>query len=117
MYNKRGQQLSTNTIIVVILAVLVLIVVAVFFTGGFGSFVSRITSIWSTTGQDANEIALKCNADCNNFENTGLDAYMVNYCNKEYDLDIDGDKKVDQVVTCQDLPRVACRAVSDAGGC
>jgi predicted PurR-regulated permease PerM len=117
MNNKRGQALSTNTIIIVILAVLVLIVVAVFFTGGFTTFVDKIKNIWSNTAQEVNEIVLECNSACSNYENTGLDAYKNTFCQKEYDLDVDGDKEVDQVVTCPDLSQVSCSSIEAAGGC
>ncbi len=115
--NKRGQELSTNTIIIVIIAVLVLIVVVVFFTGGFSTFVNKIQNLWKTTAQDVNEVVLSCNAACNNFQNTGVTAYKNSFCNDVYELDINGDKKVDQEVTCQDLPQVSCQAIEQAGGC
>lgn len=110
--NKKGQELSTNTIIVVVLAVLVLIVVAVFFTGGFGTFIDKIRGIWARSGQDVSEIVLDCDSMCNNYDNTGLEAYKNSFCEKEFELDIDGDKKTDQYVTCVDLPQVACSGIS-----
>jgi hypothetical protein len=115
--NKRGQMLSTNTIIIVILAVLVLIVVAIFFTGGFSTFVDKVGNIWRHTGQETSEIVLECQSLCSNFENSGLDIYKTKFCQKEFNLDVDEDKKVDQTVICPDLAQVSCPAIEAAGGC
>jgi hypothetical protein len=112
MLNKKGQELSTNTIIVVILAVLVLIVVAIFFTGGFGTFIDKIKNIWGATGEDVQEILLECNAMCTNYDSTGLEEYKTSFCEKEFALDIDGDKEVDKYAVCAELPEVSCSAIS-----
>ncbi len=109
--NKKGQELSTNTIIIVILAVLVLIIVAVFFTGGFGTFIDKIKNLWSRSGQDVAEIVLECNSYCSNYDNTGVEAYKNSFCENEFALDVDGDNKVDQYVTCADLDQVSCPSI------
>jgi len=110
--DKKGQELSTNTIIIVILAVLVLIIVAVFFTGGFGTFIDKIKKLWTSSGQDVAAIVLECNSLCTNYDSTGLEAYKNSFCEKEFQLDIDGDNKVDQYVTCVDLDEVSCSSIS-----
>ena len=110
--NKKGQELSTNTIIIVVLAVLVLIIVAVFFAGGFGTFVEKIKGIWARSGQDVSEIVLECDSMCNSYDTTGLEAYKNSFCEKEFELDIDGDKQTDQYVTCVDLPQVSCSSIT-----
>ena len=115
---KRGQELSTNTIIIVVLAVLVLIVVAVFFTGGFTTFVNKFKGIWSHSALDVSEIVLECNSYCTNFENTEYKGYRDKFCEADkFNLDIDGDKKTDETVGCMDLPQVSCQAIEEAGGC
>ena len=44
--NKRGQELSLNTLIVIILLVIALVVIAVFFLGGTSSLSKSIRSIF-----------------------------------------------------------------------
>jgi len=114
--NKKGQELSTNTIIIIILAVLVLIIVAIFFTGGFGNFTTKVKNLWGQTGQDISEVVLNCNTYCNNYERTGLVMYKDNYCNKEHSVDTTGDNKVDSTIYCTDLPEVSCSQI-EAEGC
>tara|TARA_Y100000034_G_C6894913_1_gene412399 strand:- start:1011 stop:1364 length:354 start_codon:yes stop_codon:yes gene_type:complete len=114
---KRGQELSTNTIIIVILAVLVLIVVAIFFTGGFAAFQEKLKSIWGSTAWDINEMKLECNEYCTGYMNSEVDAYKIKFCQKEFELDVDGDKKVDEYLTCEDATGITCQAIEDAGGC
>jgi uncharacterized protein YxeA len=109
--NKKGQELSTNTIIIVILAVLVLIIVALFFTGGFGSAWDKINKLWDRSGQDVAEIALECDGWCNNYERSGLEAYKNSFCEHEFELDIDKDGKIEQYVTCVDLPQFTCPGI------
>jgi hypothetical protein len=114
---KRGQELSTNTIIVVILAVLVLIVVAIFFTGGFESFKNKVGNLWKHSALDVNEIIIECNSYCSKYDSTGLDNYKNNYCTHDFDLDTTGDGKVDEVIRCQDIPQISCQAIESTGGC
>ncbi|MBT3690858.1 hypothetical protein HOG16_01280 [Candidatus Woesearchaeota archaeon] len=112
---KRGQELSTNTIIVVILAVLVLIIVAIFFTGGFETFKDKIQGIWQKGALPVQEVVVECNGYCSSYDTTGLEKFKTNFCTIDYELDTTGDGKVDEYARCQDL--VTCGAVESAGGC
>ena len=112
---KRGQELSTNTVIIVILAVLVLIIVAVFFTGGFEAFKNRIKDIWQGTAIDVQQVIVDCNGFCTSYDSTGLEKFKTNFCTIDYELDTTGDGKVDEYARCQDL--VTCGAIESAGGC
>jgi len=115
MKNKKGQELSTNTVIIVILAVLVLIVVAVFFTGGFQTFKEKIQGLWQRSAIDVNEVILECQGQCSSYGSTGLEKFKTNYCTEDYEFDTTGDGKFDEYARCPDL--VSCEAVTNAGGC
>lgn len=112
---KRGQELSTNTIIVVILAVLVLIIVAIFFTGGFQTFKEKISGIWQKGALPVQEVTVQCNGYCTSYESTELEKFKTNFCTIEYELDTTGDGKVDTTARCSDL--TTCAAIESAGGC
>ncbi len=115
MKNKKGQELSTNTVIIVILAVLVLIIVAVFFTGAFQTFKNKIQGLWTRSALEVQEVTIECNAFCSNYDSTDLEKFKTNFCTTDYEIDTNADGEADDTVRCPDL--VQCQAVETAGGC
>ena len=105
MLNKKGQSLSINTIIILILAVFVLVVVVVALTGGYGNFVKWYQNIAGSRGISVESAVLTCNGYCTSFQASGLESIRENYCEKIIELDLDGDKVVDEEMTCDDLRR------------
>jgi nitrate reductase NapE component len=103
LLNKKGQNLSINTIIILILAVFVLVVVVVALTGGYGNFVKWYEGISGSTGMDVQKAVLTCNGYCTSFQTTGLEPIKENYCDNVMGIDFDGDKKADREMTCNDL--------------
>jgi len=103
--NKKGQNLSINTIIILILAVFVLVVVVVALTGGYGNFVKWYQDISGSSGISVQSAVLTCNGYCTTYQSTGLESIKENYCEEIMELDLDGDKTVDEEMTCDDLRR------------
>ncbi|MBI2195910.1 MAG: hypothetical protein HYU48_02595 [Candidatus Levybacteria bacterium] len=96
--NKKGQELSLNTLIVIILLVIVLIVVAVFFLGGTSSLSKSIRSIFygTTAGTDRNLAIETCRQRCEQARSfpaaiRGTSAY----CKQPFSMDLDNDGNVD----------------------
>lgn len=104
--NKKGQELSLNTLIVIILLVIVLIVVAVFFLGGTSSLSKSIRSIFygTTAGTDKNLAVETCNQRCEQAKSLpsairGTSAY----CNIPFKVDSNNDGNVDTDAYCTGL--------------
>lgn len=74
MQNKRGQGLSTNTIILIILGVLVLVILVLGFALGWDKIAS-----WISPSNNVNDVATSCLSFCNM-----KDRY--NYCNNNVEL-------------------------------
>ena len=71
--DKRGVEISTNTIIVVILALLVLVIVAAFFAGGMAQLVQQIKEIFYRPGAASYDVV---RAQCESFcETESVSAY------------------------------------------
>ncbi len=101
MFNKkRGQGLSLNVIVITILVILVLVVVAVFFTGGFANLGSLISRLYGSQLVSVSQAKLQCDSWCNQYESTESELWKNKWCNLDensnFDLDTDGDKKVDR---------------------
>ena len=122
--NKKGAEITLNTIIIAILVVLVLISVVIFFTVGFGNVTKNIKNIFTTsTAYDKNLAILNCKNYCDalkeqaasqNVDIGTIDQDNV-YCKVKFDIDENrdgsiakGDSKEDDVgcnglgVSCSD---------------
>jgi hypothetical protein len=116
MNNKKGQNLSMNTIIIAILAILALVVIIAFFSGGMTDFGNRLRQIFGAQAIDAQQAVSECNGYCSSYSLAGLEDYKDKFCEKTYDLDIDNDGKIDTTKTCGQLG-ITCQAIIDEGGC
>ena len=88
MINKKGQGLSTTTIILLILGILVLVFLIIGFTTGFGKLAPFLSK------NNAGSISTACEISCNTGEKFG-------FCSESRDLSADG-VKIDDV-TCNYL--------------
>jgi len=80
MYNKRGQGLSTNAIILIVLGVVVLAVLIIGFTIGWDKIAP-----WLGEGNNIDTIVTQCNVACSTNS-------VYDYCSKQRELD-DGTRK------------------------
>lgn len=117
MLNKKGQNLSINTIVILILAIFVLVVVVVALTGGYGNFVKWYQGISGSSGISVQTAVLTCNGYCTSFQASGLESIREDYCEKIMELDTNGDNKVDEEMTCDDLRREGGQIQCDAIEC
>lgn len=63
--DKRGVEISTNTIIIVIIALLVLVISAAFFAGGMAQLVGKIKEIFYRPGVASEDVVKEqCNSLC-----------------------------------------------------
>lgn len=85
MFNKRGQGLSTNAIVLIILAVVVLAVLVIGFTMGW----SRIAP-WISSEGNVDTIIQQCSVACSTNS-------VYDYCTRERTLD---DGKKEEIGTC-----------------
>jgi hypothetical protein len=87
MLNKKGAEISLNTIIIAIIVIIVLVVVVVFFLFGFENVTTKIKSILyrGTTGTDENLAVQLCNTYCGSItdKNKVLESA---YCQTEFDI-------------------------------
>jgi len=97
---KRGQGLSLNVIVITILVILVLVVLAVFFTGGFANLGGLISKLYGSQLVSVSQAKLQCDSWCNQYDSTESQLWKNKWCNLDekstFDLDTDGDKKVDR---------------------
>ena len=110
--NKRGQGLSVNTIIILVLAIFVLVLIVLALTGGFGNFLEWMGSIFGGSGLSVQKAALKCDGYCNSYQTTGQDVFAEKYCTDLIDIDIDGDKKTDETLYCDEIAASSCAAIT-----
>tara|TARA_Y100000310_G_C20667055_1_gene808149 strand:- start:1787 stop:2170 length:384 start_codon:yes stop_codon:yes gene_type:complete len=110
--NKRGQGLSVNTVIILILAIFVLVLVVLALTGGFGNFVEWIGTIFGGSGLSVQKAALKCDGYCSSYQTTGQDLFAEKYCTEELEVDIDGDKKTDETLFCDEIAQSSCDTIT-----
>lgn len=94
MVNKRGAELSTNTIILIILGLIVLVVLVLGFTIGWGTILPWLSS------NNVNTISNQCQAAC-----TTSDTY--GFCAQERTLKAPDlpDGKKEALVTCDILSK------------
>lgn len=103
--DKKGQDMSISTLILLVLGVVVLIVIVLGFTQGFGFF----TDMFGKADIDATVIQQKCGstgvfggAICTDRIEVGSDKYITcGYAANNLSIAFDGDEKVK--VTCKDI--------------
>lgn len=100
--NKKGVELTLNTVIIAILVVLVLIVIVGFFLGGTSKAKDTIADIFSAgvAGSDISLAVQQCNSYCDQASGWGDDLKQQSpYCKKEFNIDfelpLDGKADVD----------------------
>ncbi len=98
--DKRGVELTLNTVIIAILVVLVLIVLIGFFLGGTGKAKSQIQDLFgSSTSASSVSIAIEqCKIYCDQVKDSGMTAEQAKtslYCTKSFKLDTNGDGVAD----------------------
>lgn len=98
--DKRGLELSVNTIIVAILVILVLVVVASFFLFGFKGLTDRVkaTFFGVTAGTDVTLAVQNCQNYCDQVALLPTDTLKRNsaFCNTYFYIDEDGDGEADK---------------------
>ncbi|MDD5178384.1 MAG: hypothetical protein PHT54_03850 [Candidatus Nanoarchaeia archaeon] len=87
MLNKKGAEISLNTVIIAIIVIIVLVVVVVFFLFGFENVTTKIKSIFysGTTGTDESLAVQLCNTYCSSITSISQ-APNSAYCKKEFDI-------------------------------
>ncbi len=71
--DKRGVEISTNTIIIVIIALLVLVISAAFFAGGMAQLVGKIKEIFYRPGVASEDVVrAQCESLCETNSTTGF---------------------------------------------
>ena len=97
--NKKGVDLTINTIIIAVLAVLVLIVVTTFFLGGFGRVTEVISNVFFplTTGTDLTIAIQSCEQRCEQTKTLTEPLRKNFYCLHSFKIDKDGDSRADRV--------------------
>lgn len=103
MVNKRGQELSTSTIILIILGVVVLIVLIIGFTTGWGALKERL--IGGETNVD--KVSQACSTAC--FTNS-----IYDFCNKKRELKSEDETLED--VTCNYLSQKTDYGIESCSG-
>lgn len=98
--NKKGQELSLQTIIIAVLVVLVLIVVVTFFLGGFGRVTSTITSVFFpiTSGTDQVIAVQTCEQRCDQARLLPTSTRPSSaFCKAPFNIDENGNGIADRV--------------------
>lgn len=86
MFNKRGQGLQVNTVILIILALLVLVILAFAVTGNFGQLMEKLGFI-QRTSVSLEDARLQCATWCN----SPSEVVQQKFCTKTQKIDSDGD--------------------------
>ncbi len=123
--DKKGVELTLNTVIIAILVVLVLVVLIGFLLGGTGKAKSQINELFDTsTSASTLSVAIEqCKIYCDQIEETGMDETEIAknkanlpFCNKGFKIDVNGDGEIlddENSVKCSDAPLfVSCPAVT-----
>ena len=100
--DKRGVDLTLNTIIIAVLVILVLVVVVVFFLGGFQGLTSKIRNTFfsSTAGTDRVFAVQTCEQFCEQAKLLPPSSrHLSAYCNQAFVLDGESKKEGDQYTT------------------
>ena len=98
--DKKGLELSYNTIILGILVVIVLVVVVVFFIGGFSSVTGKIRDFLkiSTAGTDLEVALSECQSRCERAKALPGDLRHTSaYCTSSFLIDYDNNGKADTI--------------------
>ena len=111
MKDKKGQNLSINTIIITILAIFVLVILVVALTGGTGQFAEWWAKIFGASAIDVQTAVLTCNGYCQSYESSGDEQFRDKYCNSEFNVDTDQDRKPDTTLYCPDMPEASCASI------
>ena len=97
--NKKGVELTLNTVIVAILVVLVLVLLIGFFLGGTGKLKDMVGTIFrqSSTGTDISIALDQCKSYCGQAEGWGPELKKTSpYCTFDFKLDTDYDGEADR---------------------
>ena len=100
MRNKRGQELSLNTIIIAVIIVVVLVVVVAFFLFGFKGLTDQVKKIFfgTTAGTDRTLAIQQCRSYCDQLELIPESAWgSAPYCNLPFNIDMNNDGDADFV--------------------
>ena len=96
--NKKGVELTLNTVIISILVLLVLIVVIGFFLGGTGKMKSTVSNIFgqSMEGTDIDVALAQCGTWCDQTKSrpTGLQK-STSFCTHTFALDVNNNNNID----------------------
>ena len=93
MKDKRGVELTLNTVIISILVLLVLVVVIGFFLGGTGQLKDVASDILrrGTAGTDVSIASEQCKVWCAQFKSWPGDPKSAAYCSQTYSVDFNQD--------------------------
>lgn len=106
--NKKAQNLSVTTIVIIVLAVIVLVVLVLGFTGGWGNLWGRMKGFLGG-GPNINSIVQACNVAC-----TTQSKY--DFCVTERRVILEDKKKITGW-SCYELPVLYTDELSDIGSC
>ncbi len=111
--NKKGVELTLNTVIIAILVVLVLVVLIGFLLGGTGKAKDKINELFdtSTTASSISISIEQCKIYCDQIEESGMTAKQSItslFCNKVFNIDKDGDGVIESVKCAEDPLFVSC---------
>src|SRR3989344_1147825 len=107
MKGKKGIEITTSTLIIFILAVIALIAIAAFFMGGFGKIADTIKGYFygSTVGITRESAVQFCEQYCDRAQSLPKDAQPESaFCTALFDIDSNGDGKVDKQLYCKIKP-------------
>jgi hypothetical protein len=123
--NKKGVELTLNTVIIAILVVLVLVVLIGFLLGGTGKAKDQINELFdtSTTASSLSIAIEQCKIYCDQIEETGMDETTIKknkanlpFCSHGFKIDANGDGENstgETSVKCSEAPLfVSCPHVT-----
>ena len=93
MFNKKGQSMPMNVIIVGIIVLVVLVIIVAFFAGGFTSLGNKIKDLFGgqIQGQALDITIQTCQSSCDTAQSLGSPASQAksSYCKASYIVDTD----------------------------
>lgn len=104
--NKKGLELSVNTIIILVIVVVVLVAIAAFFFGSFGNLTNNIKRVFfgASGGYDKTLAIQNCETYCDQIQTYGPQAEeraKTNpYCTRFFEVDTDNDGEADTRFYC-----------------